>query len=420
MKIVYLHQYFRTPEMGGGTRSYEFARRLAKQGHEVHVITSDADAARGMGSRRWRVSEEQGVTVHWAAIPYDNSMSYRRRLWAFGSFAWRAARRAASIDHDVVFATSTPLTIAIPAVHAARRRRSPFVFEVRDVWPETAIALGALRTPLTKWAGHRLEEWAYRRARHVIALSPGMAQSIQGRFPDVAVTVIPNGCDNAMFASATADGAAYRAATPWLGDRPLLLYAGTLGRVNGVDYLVRMAAVLAQTHPEIRVAIVGRGAERERVESLAARLGVLRRNVFLLDQMPKTAIVGLFGACDVALSTVVDQPALHANSANKVFDAWAAGRPVAINHEGWLADIIRQTGCGLVLPAADPQRAAAMIGQFVSDPERLARASQAATMLARGRFDRDALYARFERVLTSVVDADRTIEPERPTPTRRQ
>lgn len=420
MRVIYLHQYFRTPEMGGGTRSYEFARRLVGQGHEVHVITSDADTASGAAAGRWRVSEERGVTVHWAGIPYDNSMSYRRRLCAFGSFAWRAARRAASIDHDVVFATSTPLTIAIPAVHAARRRRSPFIFEVRDVWPETAIALGALRTPVTKWAGHRLEEWAYRRAQHVIALSPGMAQSIQGRFPDVAVTVIPNGCDNAMFASAPAAGAAYRAATPWLGDRPLLLYAGTLGRVNGVDYLVRMAAALAETHPQIRLAIVGRGAERERVESLAVRLGVLRRNLFLLDQMSKTDVVGLFGACDIALSTVVDQPALHANSANKVFDAWAAGKPVAINHEGWLADIIRQTGCGVVLPATDPQRAAVMIGQLVSDPKRLAAAGHAATRLARDRFDRDALYARFERVLTSVAYGDRARVPEKPAPTRRK
>jgi glycosyltransferase involved in cell wall biosynthesis len=402
MKIVYLHQYFRTSGMAGGTRSYEFARRLVDRGHEVHVITSDTEAG-GRGTAAWRTSVEAGATVHWAAVPYQNSMSYRRRIQAFGHFAWLAAHRAAALEQDVVFATSTPLTIALPAVYSARRRRAPMVFEVRDLWPEVPIALGALRSPLTKRAAWMLEGWAYQHSKHVIALSPRMADSIRRRFPATPVTVVPNGCDIDLFADADEAGRAVRAATPWLANRPLMLYAGALGLVNGVDYIVHMAAALRHTHPDVRIAVMGSGAQKDHVRRLAHDLGVLDQNLFMLDQVPKSEVTGLFGACDLALSTVVNEPTLQADAANKVFDALAAGRPVAVNHEGWLADLLRSTGAGVLLPPDDPREAASRAGELVCDPQACATARAAAARLAREHFARDTLFNRLEEVLLDVV-----------------
>lgn len=401
MRIVYLHQYFRTPAMAGGTRSYEFARRLVDNGHEVHVVTSDTES--GTLSAGWRTSVEAGAVVHWAPVPYRNSMTYRQRIASFVRFAQLAARRAAAIDQDVVLATSTPLTIAIPGVYASRRRRVPMVLEVRDLWPEVPIALGALRSPWARYAAIRLEAWAYRHASQVIALSPGMAQGVRARRPDVPVTVVPNGCDRALFADADAAGRALRQATPWLGDRPLILYAGSLGFVNEVSYLARMAATLLVTAPEIRIAAVGGGADAERVRATAHDLGVLGRNFFMLDQVPKSEVVAFFGACDLAVSTVRDEPALHANSANKVFDGWAAGRPVAVNHEGWIADLIRSHGAGLVLPAGDPETAARLTADFLGDHQRIWAARAAARQLAGTEFDRDHLFRKVEQVLEDAV-----------------
>ncbi|MGC5052961.1 glycosyltransferase family 4 protein [Micromonospora sp. DT48] len=407
MKIVYLHQYFRTPQMSGGTRSFEFARRLVARGHEVHVVTSDTEPGDApLGS--WRVSTEVGATVHWAAVPYRGAMSYPDRIRAFFRFARVAATRAASLPQDVVFATSTPLTIAIPGAYSARRRRVPMVLEVRDVWPEVPVALGALRTPASRWAAHRLERWAYHRARHIIALSPGMAESIERRFPGLPVTVIPNGCDRSLFADADRFGTRLRAATPWLGDRHLVLYAGALGYLNRVEYVVRMAAAAWADKPDIRFAIIGQGPEREHVRSLAEQLGVLGRNLFLLDPLPKSEMASYFGACDLAISTVRDIPELHANSANKVFDGLAAGRPVAVNHEGWIADLIRENDCGVVLPAGDPALAARLVAGFLHDSERTARARRAAQRLAQTRFDRDVLFDQFEQIL---LDTARPVLP---------
>src|SRR5699024_5606020 len=111
MKIIYLHQYFNTPDMAGGTRSYEMARRLVAWGHEVHMVTSWREPTDKHG---WFTSVEAGIQVHWLPLPYGNYMGYRERIQAFLLFAWKAARKAASIPADVIFATSTPLTIAIP------------------------------------------------------------------------------------------------------------------------------------------------------------------------------------------------------------------------------------------------------------------------------------------------------------------
>jgi hypothetical protein len=145
MRIVYLHQYFITPQMAGGSRSYEMARRLVAAGHEVHMVTSD-QTGKDDGTR-WRASVETGINVHCTPVGYDNEMAYRQRIGAFLRFAWRAARKARELGPDIIFATSTPLTIAIPAAYAARRCRVPMVFEVRDLWPAVPIAIGAIRNP---------------------------------------------------------------------------------------------------------------------------------------------------------------------------------------------------------------------------------------------------------------------------------
>jgi glycosyltransferase involved in cell wall biosynthesis len=313
---------------------------------------------------------------------------------------------SAALSGDLVLASSTPLTVAIPAAYAARRRRVPMVLEVRDLWPELPIAIGALRSPVMRWVAWRLEGWAYRRSVHVIALSPGMAQSIRRRFPRVPVTVIPNGCDLDLFADADRSGRALRAASPWLFDRPLVLYAGTIGRYNGLDYLVRMAAALATTDPEVRIAILGDGGMADDVRCLARDLGVLDRNFVMLGPIPKSEVAAYFGACDLAVSTTIDLPELGPNvggsSANKVFDALAAGRPVAVNHGGSLAEMLVDSGAGLVLPPGDPDGAAAAVSALLRDRAACESARAAARALARDRFSRDLLFEDFERVLSAA------------------
>jgi glycosyltransferase involved in cell wall biosynthesis len=398
MRIIYIHQYYVTREMPGGTRSYEITNRLAAAGHEVHVITTDYRAARS--SLSWRTTHEGGVHVHWLPVPYSNVMSYRRRLWSFVHFALGSTALAVRLDPDVVLATSTPLTVAFPGVVASRLRRARFVFEVRDLWPELPIEIGALRNPLARRLAFALARTAYRNASNVIALSPGMAAGVAAQgFPPERIKVIPNGCDTDLFTVSPQQAQALRERHPWLGARPMVLYAGTFGVVNGIDYLVRVAARMWDLDPEVRFLLIGDGRTFDDVRRLAERLGVLDKNLFMMTGVSKASMPAILGAATISTSVFLPLTGMQDNSANKFFDALAAGRPVAINYGGWQAELLRDSGAGVVLDPADAEAAADRLAAVIRDDEWLAGAGRAARQLAVERFDRDRLFAEFAAVL---------------------
>ena len=382
MRILYLHQFFTTPAMPGITRSYELARRLVRAGHDVDVVTSRPEG----GRRGWDVTEEDGIRVHWCPVPYANQMPFRARMRAFATFAARAGPRAAALGGDVLYASSPPLTTALPAAYAARRRRIPVVFEVRDLWPELPIAIGALKNPVSVAAGRRLERFAYRQSRRVVALSPGMKAGVVATgYPADRVDVIPNACDFDLFDAGPEPGRAFRREHAWLGDRPLVAYVGKLGYMNGVDYLARVAAATLPLDPEVRRA--------------AADLGVLDRTFFMLPSVAKRDVPALLAAADITTGLFIDVEEMWSNSANKFFDSLAAAKPIAINYGGWHADLLAETGAGLRLDVHDPAAAADRLVAAVRDPAWLADAGAAARQLGLDRFDRDRLALQLERVL---------------------
>ncbi len=405
MKIVYLHQYFNTPEMSGGTRSYEMARRLVARGHEVHLITSRREGAAPDGG--WEVTNEAGITVHWLYVPYSNATPYAERIVAFFRFAAASARRAASVGGDVIFASSTPLTIALPGAYAAWRGKIPMVFEVRDLWPELPIAAGAIKSRTAIYLARCLERFAYRNSAAIVALSPGMKDGvIRAGYPAEKVEVIPNSADLELFRVPPSEGEAFRKLHNWLGDRPLVVYVGTMGRVNGVDYLARIAAAAKPLNPEVRFLVVGDGVESEHVASVARDLGVLGDNFHMLPPLHKREIPAVLSAANLATSLVVPLPEMRWNSANKYFDALASGTPISINHPGWLADLIREHGVGLIVDEDDAASAAQGIVTALGDQKWLEKASLAAGKLAEEEFSRDRLAEALERVLRGAVAGD--------------
>ena len=406
LRIVYLHQYFKTRHEAGGTRSFEMARRLVAKGHTVHMITSVRHA--DFSSSGWQQSTESGIRVHAVPVPYSNTMSYRRRTVAFFRFALLAARRTAQLKPDVVFATSTPLTIAIPAIVAKLWHRVPMVFEVRDLWPELPIAVGALKNPIAQALARALEWLAYKSSAHIVALSPGMAQGVEKRgIPADKITVIPNCCDVELFDVPPSAGRHIRDRIPGLAEGdPLVVYTGTFGLINGVSYLVDVAAAMRSRDPDVRFLLVGAGAEWNKVVARAQALGLLGQTVWIWRPIPKAEMPSLLAAATVATSLVVPLPELFHNSANKFFDALAAGKPVAINYGGWQADLLQSTGAGVVLPWNDPRRAADILSSLVRDREQLQQAGLAARELAHTQFHRDAMAQRFEEVLRRAVNRD--------------
>jgi len=363
--------------------------------------------------RGWRETAVDGIRVHWLSLRYSNRLGYFDRMLRFVAFAARASKEACRIKGDVVLATSTPLTIAIPGIYCSRRHRVPLVFEVRDLWPEIPIKLRVLRNPFLIWAARWLEKAAYRNAEQVIALSPDMAEKIAAVRPEASVTVIPNFCDTEFFGRTQSPDARVQTLMPG-PPVPTILYAGTLGYVNNVRYLVEIARVADARNYAIKFLVVGAGREEAEVRRLAREHGVLGKNFFMAPPMPKERMGSLFASVDVSTSFVLDEPALWANSANKVFDALAAGKPVAINHGGWLAKAITESGAGIVLPAGHPEPAAEMFDALVHDPRRLQGMSVAALTLARSRFAADRLADQFEQVLAKAVIQFRERQSRKP------
>jgi glycosyltransferase involved in cell wall biosynthesis len=345
-----------------------------------------------------------GIRLVVIPVAYANEMGYRARIGAFLRFAVRASVEAARLRADVVLASSTPLTIALPGLVARVVRRAPMVFEVRDLWPELPIAVGALRNPLAIRAARAVEWIAYHGAAHVIALSPGMADGVAQRgIPRARITVIPNGCDLAAFAVGPEAGDAYRAESTLAPGAPLIVYAGALGAVNGVEWLADVAAELRPLQPDARFLVVGRGAGRDALLERARERGVLDVTLRVLPPIRKREMPALLAAATVATSLFRPIPEMEANSANKFFDALAAGRPVAINYGGWHRMLLTESGAGVAL-ATEPGAAAEQLAAFLADTRGLAKAGAAARRLAETRFDRDALAAEFASVLERVAN----------------
>lgn len=396
MRITYLHQYFNTPDMAGGTRSYEMARRLVARGHEVHMITSWRQEN---ASTEWFETVEEGIRVHWLPVPYSNNMSPIKRIQAFFRFAWAAARKAASVPSDVVFASSTPLTIALPGAFAKWWINVPLVFEVRDLWPDVPYEMGVVRSRILLFLARVLERFAYQVSERIVVLTPTMADFLSGKGVSLKrINVIPNVVDLSDFAPEPNAGTDNKRG----GHR--LLYCGGMGPAHGPDFLVDLAVALNARSANVCIQVLGNGPLLEKLKGRAEELGVLDKEIVFYGKVPKKAISSYYKEAHASIMTICNVPLLYRHSVqNKFFDSMAAGRPVFANYRGWASEVAESAGAGWILDSEDIQGAADKICKNLGDSEALSAAQAAARRLAERRFDADILAKELEDVLTDAV-----------------
>lgn len=402
MRILYLHQYFVTPSMVGGTRSYEMARRFVAAGHEVNMITSTHELS-ASDKKDWYETNEAGIRVHWLPVLYSNNLGTHARIKAFLQFAVASRKKAREIGGDVVFATSTPLTIAIPGVYAAKKNKVPMVFEVRDVWPEAAIQMRILASPFTILPARWLEKWAYRNSVHIVALTPGMRDGVlkSGVVPDNNITVIPNGSDLDLF-SPEVDGDEFREKLK-LGSRFTLSYFGTLGPANGLHFVLDAASELKRRKVDDVVFVLhGRGKERPGLQKRAEEEGL--DNVVFSDPVAeKTAVARLAAASDACMTIYKNLPILHTCSPNKIFDSFAAGKPVLTNMPGWLQSLVQDHRAGVFCEPDNPIDFADKVLYLRDHPDECREFATNSRRLAEEVFSRDLLAKKLLKVLNEAV-----------------
>lgn len=396
MKIIYLDQYFNTPEMPGGTRSYEMARRLVGLGHEVHMITTWREPEGR--KKRCFLTTEAGIKVHWYPIPYSNKMGFYARIFAFLTFVFTATFRALKIKSDVLFASSTPLTIAIPAIVASKLKRLPMVFEVRDLWPEVPIALGILKNPLLIFLSRCLEKFAYFFASDIVALAPGMKDAVLKVNRNASVTVIPNGCDFELFEQVRVGE--LREKYQWLQGKKVVLYPGTIGRVNNVEYLVAIAEKMQGIDPNVFFVVVGDGIMAGEIRRIAQHYKVLDRNFYMIGEVSKREIAEWFHIANLVAVFYKAPLCATANSVqNKFFDALSAGKPVVFEHDGWSVNMLEALGGAIRLSDSNPFAAATTLAERLSDDVWYKKACFSSRKLGKDRFDRNNLVKDLEQIL---------------------
>ena len=413
MHILYLHQYFATRNGSTGTRSYEFARHLVNKRHRVTMMTS------GLANREFPVSkgdqyaefETEGINIVAIAAGYNDpnvgtGLSGRRRMLQFHHFAKLAGLVGRILPKpDVVLATHTPLTIGLAALALRRAFDVPFVFEVRDLWPDALVNVGALKNPLAIWWLRRMAKKIYAGADHIIALSPGMKEGIvRAGVPTEKVTMIPNACDLDLFRP-DLDGSPARKRLG-LNGQFTAIYFGAMGFANGLEYAIEAARILAERgRDHIALVLLGDGGQKAELEKLA-RDYELKNVVFCDPVAGKAEVARIVSGCQACL-TLFRASRENTWSPNKLFDSLAAGKPVLINVAGWLGETIENNHCGRCLDPGRPQELADALEELADNPERCRRMGENARALAERRFARGLLADRFERVLLNTVRAMR-------------
>jgi glycosyltransferase involved in cell wall biosynthesis len=405
MRVLYFHQHFSTPNGSVGIRSYEMARRLIHRGHQVTIVCgSYGGGETGIeqpfvkGMRRGTVDEIDIVEFD---LAYSNSDGFVRRALTFGKFALRSIGLVFSEKYDLVFATTTPLTAGIPGIFARWLKRKPFVFEVRDLWPELPRAMGVITNPLVLGAMSLLEWASYRSAHRCIGLSPGIVEGIAARgVPKERIELVPNGCDLTIFASEQ---------TSWrpegvLPDDLMAVFAGTHGMANGLDAVLDAAAELkARNRKDIKLVLIGQGKLKSRLVERASNEGL--DNVIFHEPVSKTRLAGLMESTDVGLQVLANVSAFYyGTSPNKFFDYIAAGLPVLNNYPGWLAGMITEYECGFAVEPDNPPAFADALERAADDRQSLVNMGGNARQLAENEFDRAKLSNRFVDWLEGAVE----------------
>lgn len=404
MHVLYFHQHFSTPQGSAGTRSYEMAQALIRAGHSVTMVCgSYGQGKTGLnipfkkGRRRGAVD---GIDVIEFALNYGNHMGFVHRLRVFLKFAISSIGVALREPADVVFATTTPLTAGIPGIFVRWLTRKPFVFEVRDLWPELPKAMGVITNPIVLWLMSALEWVSYRSADRLVGLSPGIVEGIAARGVDKSrIAMVPNGCDIDLF-SATIE--AWRPDCVQ-DDQLLAIFTGTHGNANGLDNVLNAAAVLKErSRDDIRIALVGQGREKPKLIANAKE----RRldNILFLDPVPKTRLAGLMAGSDLGLQVLRNVPAFYfGTSPNKFFDYISAGLPVLNNYPGWLAGLIGESDCGFAVPPNDSSAFADALIEAAENRDALRLKGINARELAKNRFARSELSDDWVRWVTGVT-----------------
>ncbi|WP_304133465.1 glycosyltransferase family 4 protein, partial [Mesonia mobilis] len=383
-----------TPSEPGGTRSYWVAKRFIEEGHKVTMLTTSSSIQEKIVHKTI-----DGIEVIYLKVPYNQNMSIMARVKSFVNFMIKSTRLALKVKNvDLALATSTPLTVGFPALVLKKIRKIPFIFEVRDLWPEVPIQMGGLNNKLLQKLAVNFEKSIYKNAKHIVALSPGMAAGVLKYEPQEKVSMIPNMAKIDAFWPREKN----KQLQTELGlrtDSFKLIHFGALGLANGAMSIIRGAEELKED-TSIEFIFIGGGSTEEKLKNYCQKHQL--KQVHFLGRFPMEETSEIVNFCDVSMVSFKDLPILYTNSPNKLFDSLSAGKPIIVNSAGWTKEMVEEHNCGVYVNPHQPIALAQAIKSLQADDTLKNEIAKNARKLAETTYDKSILCEQYAELLNDV------------------
>lgn len=392
MRVIYIHQYFLTPNEGGATRSYYLAKGMVDHGIEVEMVTAH-------NKPFYDLKIIDGIKVHYLPIKYEQHFGFLKRVWAFFAFINSAKSWIKKLPRpDYLYITSTPLTTGLIGLWAKRKFALPFLFEVRDLWPDAPIQVGAIKNPLLKKILYSLEKRIYHQALKVIALSPGIADNIRKKCPDCELHIVPNFADTEVFQPKEKSLSTLEKFG--LKNALTITYAGAIGQVNAVEEILDLAKAAQEKELEFQFIVMGKGSHLPDLLQKAKSLGL--QNFSHIPFGPKNKVADILGISDVAFISFDHLPVLKTNSPNKFFDALASGKAIMVNHKGWVHDLVKTYQLGFYYNPKKPLEALNKLEKLSQNPNKLKEMQHNARKLSESYFTKERAIGQVLHILDPI------------------
>ncbi len=409
MHLLFVSNYYPPEVTPPATRLYEHARTWVADGGSVEVLVSNPNFPEGRiysGFRnRFGQTREENISVTRVPMYVAENKGTLKRTLSYISFGAAAALWGKRVKQkpDVIAATSPQFFCALGGYALARRLGVPFVLEVRDLWPDSILAVGALRDSAAIRAFKRVERFLYENSDHIVVVTHAFKDHIVGKgIPPSKISIVKNGADLDAFEADRPDPAAAQALMRAEGmeGKFVAAYIGTIGMAHRADILLEAARRCPD--PDIVFAVMGTGAEREALATRAAELGL--SNFRLLDKQPRAVAQAFLAAADVSVVHLRDTPVFRTVLPSKLFDAMMLKKPIVLGVQGEARELVEESGGGLCIPSEDADALVAAVQKLKNDPALYQKLGDDGHRYVRAHHDRKDLARDYWRILTDVSE----------------
>jgi len=410
MNILLIHQYFLEDNDAGGSRWNEMTKTWADKGHTVTVLAGMMHANGKEKNQEYKglhfkLKQQGEITVWRCHVSEAYNKSFIGRLWGYFSFMfssiWAGLFKVKG-KFDVIIVTSPPLFVGFSAYIISKFKGLPFVFEVRDLWPESAIDTGVLTNKFIIKLAYWFEALMYRKAKLVNVLTPAFYNTLRDKknVAESKLVMIPNASDFSLSENLlqTFDVAQFRKEQQ-LDGRFVITYVGAHGVANHLEQILSAGKALEDTN--VLFLLIGQGMEKERIKTMAAEMQV--NNVKFLEPVPKQEVFKYILASEMGASVLKRVDTFKTVYSNKTFDYMSCRKPILMAIDGVSRELVEDAGAGCYVEPENIEEYNRIIREYIADPERLKREGDSGYLYAKQNFDREVLAGRYLTHIENIL-----------------